>query len=77
MQTISDETEAGYFMDIMIIFKIAAIGIITAIAAMLLKKTGKDEIATVVSVAGLIIALVMLLDMIAQLYETLKALFEL
>ncbi len=77
MQTIPDETEAGYFMDIMIIFKIAAIGIITAIAAMLLKKTGKDEIATVVSVAGLIIALVMLLDMIAQLYETLKALFEL
>lgn len=64
-------------MDIMIIFKIAAIGIITAIAAMLLKKTGKDEIATVVSVAGLIIALVMLLDMISQLYETLKALFEL
>lgn len=64
-------------MDIMIIFKIAAIGIITAIAAMLLKKAGKDEIATVVSVAGLIIAFVILLDMISQLYETLKALFEL
>ncbi len=61
----------------MIIFKIAAIGIITAIAAMLLKKTGKDEIATVVSVAGLIIAFVILLDMISQLYDTLKALFEL
>lgn len=64
-------------MDIMIIFKIAAIGIITAIAAMLLKKAGKDEIATVVSVAGLIIAFVILLDMISQLYDTLKALFEL
>lgn len=61
----------------MIIFKIAAIGIITAIAAMLLKKAGKDEIATVVSVAGLIIAFVILLDMISQLYDTLKALFEL
>lgn len=64
-------------MDITIIFKIAAIGIITAIAGMLLKKSGKDEIATVVSIAGLIIAFVMLLDMIAQLYETLKALFDL
>ena len=64
-------------MDISIIFKIAAIGIITAIAAMLLKRAGKDEIATVVSVAGLIVAFVMLLDMISQLYETLKWLFEL
>lgn len=64
-------------MDIIVIFKIAAIGIITAIAGMLLKKAGKDEIATVVSVAGLIIAFIMLLDMIAQLYETLKTIFEL
>ncbi len=64
-------------MDIIIIFKIAAIGIITAIAGMLLKKAGKDEIATVVSVAGLIIAFIMLLDMIVQLYETLKTIFDL
>ena len=64
-------------MDITIIFKIAAIGIITAISGMLLKKTGKDEIATVISVAGLIIAFVMLLDMIGQLYETLKTIFDL
>ena len=64
-------------MDIAIIFKIAAIGIITAISAMLLKKAGKDEIATVISIAGLIIAFVMLLDMIGQLYETLKTIFDL
>ena len=64
-------------MDIAIIFKIAAIGIITAISAMLLKKAGKDEISTVISIAGLIIAFVMLLDMIGQLYETLKTIFDL
>lgn len=64
-------------MDLSVIFKIAAIGIITAISGMLLKKAGKDEIATVISVAGLIIAFVMLLDMIGQLYETLKTIFEL
>ena len=67
----------GEPMDITIIFKIAAIGIITAISGMLLKKAGKDEIATVISVAGLIIAFVMLLDMIGQLYETLKTIFDL
>lgn len=64
-------------MDISIIIKIAVVGIITAIACMLLKRAGKDEIATVVSVVGLVVALVMMLDNIVQLYETLRALFEL
>ena len=64
-------------MDISIILKIAAIGIITAIAVMLLKRAGKDEIATVVSVVGLVIALVMMLDVIVQLYDTLQSLFNL
>ena len=64
-------------MDIAIILKIAAIGIITAIAAMLLKRAGKDEISTVVSVVGLVIALVMMLDVIVQLYDTLQSLFNL
>ncbi len=45
-------------MDIMIIIKIAIVGIITAIAGMLLKRAGKDEIATVVSIVGLVVALI-------------------
>ena len=64
-------------MDLTIIIKIAVVGIITAIAGMLLKRAGKDEIATVISVVGLIVALVMMLDAIVQLYDTLRALFEL
>lgn len=64
-------------MDLTIIIKIAAVGIITAIACMLLKRAGRDEIATVVSVVGLVVALVMMLDTIAQLYDTLKTLFDL
>ena len=64
-------------MDLAIILKIAAIGIITAIATMLLKRAGKDEIATVVSVVGLVVALIMMLDVIVQLYDTLKSLFDL
>lgn len=64
-------------MDLTIIIKIAVVGIITAIAGMLLKRAGKDEIATVVSVVGLVVALVMMSDAIVQLYDTLRALFEL
>ncbi len=64
-------------MDIAVILKIAAVGIITAIATMLLKRSGRDEIATVVSVVGLVVALVMMLDVIVQLYDTLQALFDL
>ena len=63
-------------MDIAVILKIAAVGIITAIATMLLKRSGKDEIATVVSVVGLVVALVMM-DVIVQLYDTLQSLFDL
>lgn len=64
-------------MDLTVIFKIAAIGIITAIVGTLLKRAGKEEIATVVSIAGLVIAFAMLLDSLAQLYQMLKGLFEL
>ena len=64
-------------MDLMVILKIALVGIITAIAGMLLKRAGKDEIATVVSVVGLVVALVMMLDSIVQLYETIQSLLDL
>lgn len=64
-------------MDITIIFKIAAIGILTAVSGMLLKKANKEEIATLVSIAGLILALVLVLDMIVQVFDAVKGLFEL
>lgn len=62
-------------MDISIIFKIAAVGLITAILNQLLKKADKDEIATLVTLAGLVIVLVMIVDMIGQLFGTLKTVF--
>ncbi len=64
-------------MDFAIIFKIAALGIVTAVVGMLLKRAGKEELSTVVSIIGLAVAFVMLLDVLAQLYETLKSLFDL
>ncbi|MCH5165746.1 MAG: stage III sporulation protein AC [Clostridiales bacterium] len=62
-------------MDIDIIFKIAAVGLITAIISQILKKTDKDEIATLVTLAGLVIVLIMIINMIGQLFDTLKTVF--
>ncbi len=64
-------------MDITIIFKIAAVGILTAVINQVLKKADKDEIATLTTLAGLVIVLLMVVDMISQLFETLRMLFAL
>ena len=64
-------------MDVQIILKIAAIGLLTAIISILLKKSDKDDIATLVTVAGLVIVLFIVVDMVAELFETLKDLIEL
>lgn len=63
-------------MDVEIIFKIAAIGILTAIVGQILKQTGKDEIATLSTLAGLILVLVMVLSMIGNLFDSIKTLFS-
>lgn len=62
-------------MDIGIIFKIAAVGLITAIICQVLKKSDKDEIATLVTLAGLVIVLLMIINMLGQLFDTLKSVF--
>lgn len=62
-------------MDISIIFKIAAVGLITAIINQVLKKSDKDEIAMIVTLAGLVIVLIMIVNMIGQLFDTLKTVF--
>ncbi|MEG1706865.1 MAG: stage III sporulation protein AC [Clostridia bacterium] len=64
-------------MDVSIIFKIATIGLLTAIIAMLLKKSNREEIGTLVTIAGLILCLILVLDMVVQLFDTIKSLFEL
>lgn len=64
-------------MDINIIFKIAAVGIITAIIGQVLKKADKDEIATLTTLAGLVIVLLMVIDLVGGLFDTLKTMFGL
>lgn len=63
-------------MSVEIIFKIAAIGILTAVVGQILKQSGKDEIATLTTLAGLIIVLFMVLDLITNLFSSVKTMFD-
>ena len=64
-------------MDISLIFKIAAVGIIVTVLNQVLKHAGRDEHAFMVSLAGLILVLVWMLPYIAELFEDMKNLFSL
>ena len=64
-------------MGVEIIFKIAVIGILIAIVSQVLKQVGKEEIATLTSLAGLIVVLVMIVDMISELFSTVGEMFYL
>ena len=63
-------------MDIEIIFKIAAIGILTAVINQILKIAGMEEIATFVTLAGIIVVLFSVVNMISDLFTTVKSLFS-
>ncbi len=63
-------------MGVEIIFKIAAVGILTAVVGQVLKHTGKEEIAMLTTLAGLVIALLMVLNLIVTLFDTVKGLFN-
>lgn len=63
-------------MDISIIFKIAVVGIIVTIICQVLKKSDRDDIATVVSLVGLIIVLTVVISMIADLFTQIRQLFD-
>lgn len=64
-------------MDIDLVFKIAAIGIIVAVLNQLLIRSGREDQAMMTTLAGLIVVLSMLVKEISQLFVTIKALFNL
>ena len=64
-------------MGVEIIFKIAAIGIITAVVNQILKYSGKEEIATLSTLASLVVVLLMVVNLISDLFSSVKALFSL
>lgn len=64
-----------YDMEIDLIFKIAAIGIIVSILNQVLSRSGREEQATMTSLAGLVVVLVMVAREISDLFDLVKSLF--
>lgn len=64
-------------MELDLIFKIAAVGIIVAILNLILKKTDHDEQAVMLTVAGIVIVLLMLIPEIKELFELIQSVFRL
>ncbi len=64
-------------IDVEMLFKIAGVGIIAAVVTQVLKQSGRDEMATIAAIAGLIIGLMMMLDMVEELFDSVRAVFNL
>ena len=63
-------------MEIDLIFKIAAVGIIVTILNQLLVRSGREEQATMTTIAGLVVVLLIVAQKIAQLFDLVKNLFD-
>ena len=63
-------------MEIDLIFKVAAIGIIVSILNQVLSRTGRDEQATMTTLAGLVVVLMIVAQKIYDLFDLVKTLFE-
>lgn len=64
-------------MDVELIFKIAAVGILVAVLNILLSRSGRDEQALMVTIAGLVCVLVIVVQEISELFSLIKNLFSL
>ncbi len=63
-------------MDIDLIFKIAAVGIIVSILNQVLVRSGREEQATMTTLAGLVVVLMIVVQRIAELFDLVKNLFQ-
>lgn len=64
-------------MDVSLIFKIAAIGIVVSVLNQVLARSGREEQATMTTLAGLVVVLMMVVREIADLFDLVKTLFHL
>lgn len=63
-------------MDVEILFRIAAIGVLVTVIAQVLTRAGREDIATLATLSGLVVVLIMVVDMISNLFETIRRLFS-
>lgn len=64
-------------MNVSVLFQIAGIGILTVVISQVLNHAGKGEFATLATLAGVVMVLVMILDMVADLFSSVKLMFGL
>ena len=64
-------------MDVDLIFKIAAVGILVSVLNQVLSRSGREEQATMVTLAGLVVVLMIVVKQISELFDLVKALFDL
>ena len=64
-------------MDVGMIFKIAGIGIVVAVLNQVLKKTEREEMATMVTLTGIVVVLMIVIEMIGRLFESVRTIFQL
>ena len=64
-------------MDVDLIFRVAAIGIIIAVLNQVLVRSGREDQAMLMTLTGLVVVLLMVVGVIADLFETVKAVFGL
>ena len=62
-------------MDVDLIFKIAGIGILVSVLGQVLTRTGREDMAMLTTLAGLVIVLLMVVNLIAQLFISVKSIF--
>ena len=62
-------------MDVTLVFQIAGIGIIVAVLSQLLKRAERDEQALMITIAGLVIVMLMLVNEISELFDTVRSAF--
>ena len=64
-------------MDVDLIFKVAAVGLLVAVLNILLNKTGREEQALMTTIAGLVVVMIVIIKEISGLFDLIKSLFGL
>ena len=64
-------------MEVDILFRIAAIGVLVTVISQVLTRAGREDIATLATLSGLVVVLVMVINMISELFTSIRSLFSL
>ena len=64
-------------IEVDLLFKLAGLGIVITVLSQVLTRAGREELGTLVTVAGLVIALLLVANLVSELFTSLKSLFSL